>query len=317
MAQVPHIPAWKRLGLKLKYAQEDVSESVPASATNKASGKAKADGANGTTKSKNRHLNGHSSPPLTSNGSMPHINGHNDGSPPAKKQKRVSFSADTKLLDGDGDGVSTARHAIPSELANASSLDNKSQNMLDYLHQYYNEHSSWKFQKNREVWILKHALSTEDIPTKDYGLALAQYVYGLKSEGARKRLGEEAKEKLLLTSTTETGEQESSTEDQGEQLKRLRETLVSFPENTTSLSDDESHHHHPALATLSRPLLILTALYPHGDDSATARRANSTAATAVENMEMKTQTEASSLPSKPASAETARNKKRKNRTTLE
>ncbi|RMZ86792.1 hypothetical protein DV736_g5981, partial [Chaetothyriales sp. CBS 134916] len=190
MAQALHTPAWKRLGLKLKYAKEDAPENTLASVTNNGFRKTKADGTNGITKSKNGHLNGRSSPP-TSNGSVPHINGHIDGPPPTKKQKRVSFSADTKLLDGD-----------------------------DYLHQYYNEHSSWKFQKNREVWILKHALSTEDIPTKDYGLALAQYVYGLKSEGARKRLTEEAEEKRLLTSTMVTGEQESSIEYQGEQLKR-------------------------------------------------------------------------------------------------
>ncbi|RMD40901.1 hypothetical protein DV735_g4230, partial [Chaetothyriales sp. CBS 134920] len=209
MAQAAHVPAWKRH----KYGREDPIKSDDPNT-------------NGITKPKQKakrsDLNGHHSPPRTSNGTTAHTNGHRDGPPPAKKQKRVSFSPDTKLLDGDGDGASTARHAIPSELANANNgssstaktntgrksknadaavvptpapaskppkpakkakmtqtppSKHKSQQMLDYLSRYYISHSSWKFQKNREVWILKHALSTEDIDTGEYGLALAQYVF--------------------------------------------------------------------------------------------------------------------------------------------
>ncbi|RMZ84384.1 hypothetical protein DV738_g612, partial [Chaetothyriales sp. CBS 135597] len=261
MAQASgHVPAWKRLGLKLKYAKEEVldSDSPPVNRPHTA----KSDETNGISKpkpkskSKKSDLNGHSSPPApTSNGSVaPTLNGHrDDGPPPAKKQKRVSFSPDTKLLDGDGEGASTARHAVaPSELANGGPSSSsttppskhKSQKMLDYLHLYYNEHANWKFQKNREVWILKHALSTEAIGTKEYGLALAQYV-----------------------------------NDQAAQ------------QQTNNV-----------LAVLSRPLLILAALYPDRDSYRPARR--------------ETPPAQNGDSSKRTAAETAKSKKKKNRTVV-
>jgi 20S proteasome subunit alpha 1 len=59
--------------------------------------------------------------------------------------------------------------------------------VLSYLRQYYEDRSSWKFQKNRETHLLKHILSLEQLPSR-YNRALLAYLQGLKSEGARQRL---------------------------------------------------------------------------------------------------------------------------------
>lgn len=63
----------------------------------------------------------------------------------------------------------------------------KSKDALDYLDQYQSSRSTWKFNKNREVWLLKHALSKSDIPSS-YESALFEYLSGMKSENARARL---------------------------------------------------------------------------------------------------------------------------------
>ena len=68
-----------------------------------------------------------------------------------------------------------------------SEIPHKSRDVLEYLNLYHKSRTSWKFQKNREVWILKHILSTEAIPPS-FNLPLASYIHGLKSERAKTRL---------------------------------------------------------------------------------------------------------------------------------
>lgn len=213
-----HVPAWKRLGLKLKYAKE-TGEPLP-SRPSKVNGRPRSPPpavrpvTNSEPPSKKRRL----SPALKQDNAS-------TSPPPSKPERHVSFSADTKLVDGD-----TARSTLPSEAQDflnspeylielqkmeqpkpkpqtsngtstksstsinpSNSTKTKSTNSLDYLTQYHETHDSWSFNKNREVWILKHALSTDDIPT-EYSLSLALYVHGIKSPNARSRLQTECVE---------------------------------------------------------------------------------------------------------------------------
>ncbi|KAK5192321.1 hypothetical protein LTR72_007312 [Exophiala xenobiotica] len=210
--QQPVIPAWKRLGLKLKYADEvfeptgklngdggvitspksvkpnsrkeaqQVSDEPPRKKRKASTGSDEVGQA--------RLTNGAD----TSNGKPSEVD-------KKKLKKRVSFSADVKL-DTEMSGRTTPVEAedspagVPATKRKkektkkgraASNAQQPSNPALEYLSQYHTARSTWKFNKNREIWILKHALSEADIP-KSYDVALARYVHGLKGAGARDRL---------------------------------------------------------------------------------------------------------------------------------
>jgi len=135
--------------------------------------------------------------------------------PVAKKlKKRVSFSTDTKPPEEDSDAKDATEqqqtspqtsdrrdHPVPKKKRgkNAPStlaIPRKSKDALDYLDQFYHNYESWKFNKNREIWIFKHVLSATDIPSS-YNLSLARYVHGLKSQGARSRLIDRCRSALV------------------------------------------------------------------------------------------------------------------------
>lgn len=72
---------------------------------------------------------------------------------------------------------------------------------LEYLSQHHEHRDSWKFNKNRDVWILGHAQDVEAIP-RSCDLALAGYVHGLPEQAAsRSRLLLECKTNLESTAT--------------------------------------------------------------------------------------------------------------------
>ncbi|KIW69430.1 hypothetical protein PV04_05307 [Phialophora macrospora] len=205
------IPAWKRLGLKLKHAQE-VPETSPRNAKVTAENQAtslssKAPDPNTIeppkkkrkTDSKPNGIREHSS--ITSNASQ-NATGNNGVSSERTLKKQVSFSADTKdafaTTNGDlAHGESTIGKAQTSPAGKKAKkktakkseplLDPKANTALDYLTQYNIARPSWKFNKNRETWILKHIFSESDIP-RDYDIALSRYIHGLKGAGARERL---------------------------------------------------------------------------------------------------------------------------------
>ena len=181
-----HIPAWKRLGLKLKYAKETTTDAVEA---------------NGTEQhpKKKRRVEAESSSSIEAPKAAKKsrtVNG-DAASDHRKAKKQVSFTSDTKETDGD-----TAVSIIPSEQVeevlqpkkkvkqakpSTQPSETKSQGVLDYLTDYYRSNSTWKFNKNRETWILKNACDVEKIPVA-YNVMLAQYINGIKSQNTRTRL---------------------------------------------------------------------------------------------------------------------------------
>src|SRR5271167_1663194 len=105
--QPQHVPAWKRLGLRLKYAKDPL-DTIPASTSTKTAG----------TRGHGRVLmaeTGSASPNATkrrrtmSSTATPNIDGTDSTvlSPSLKRtsnsglRKKVSFTAETKQLDGD------------------------------------------------------------------------------------------------------------------------------------------------------------------------------------------------------------------------
>lgn len=233
------VPAWKRLGLKLKYAQDN---SDPTSTSGNGDGQTNEIQ---ERPAKRQRVNLED----TSNGT-PITNGTQKRSKEPKtkvqsksqatdlpvhllkRKKSVTFTNDTKDEDGDsrttidfpaGSPGSTpkkrAKPDHPDEAANPSiksnvaankvkkkssverkaarkALKDKSEPSLVYLAQHRGDRSSWKFNKNRDVWILSNALKAESIPS-DHLLALAGYVRGLpRNAGARTRLVKECQDAL-------------------------------------------------------------------------------------------------------------------------
>ena len=229
------VPAWKRLGLKLKYAQD---KPLDTSMTNEAH-----TGLGQERPVKRQRLNLADSPNVeksTNGTSKPSEASKQSGKahsssqakesvPQLKRKKSVTFTNDTKDEDGDtrttidfpaGSPGSTPKKQatevidVASPSANSSvknkvkkkssaerkaarnALKDKSEPSLEYLSQHRTNRNAWKFNKNRDVWILSNALKTDSIPSS-HSLALAGYVRGLpRNAGSRTRLVKECQEAL-------------------------------------------------------------------------------------------------------------------------
>ncbi|GKZ31611.1 hypothetical protein AbraIFM66950_000247 [Aspergillus brasiliensis] len=218
--QQQHIPAWKKMGLKLKNAKDTVEET---GAKRGEVDKKQQD----RKKSKKRRLEDDDDEGKEVK--------EDDAEKKKKKKKRVSFSADAKKLDGDaedqeeeqeqeqeqdqmkvdadaeGDGDKADDEGEGKKKKKEKKKKSKKQDgsndasststtprihetpILSYLSLYHKHRSAWKFQKNRETHLFKHVLSLEQVPTL-YNAALLAYLQGLKSEGAKLRLRQIAEE---------------------------------------------------------------------------------------------------------------------------
>lgn len=254
----PRVPAWKRLGLKLKYAQEKGEDALALpnphqSVSNGVITAATLPGqvdkyATIDPPSKKRRLEGQVSTQASdiANGLKRSSSLKGVGS---NVRKSVSFTPETKEDDGESSNfmqdkwdeearndqindflareaenaaaiaspqillagappdiseqASNARkpkrekrekkdrrdpqQAILQVASSQSQFSGKSKDALEYLQQYKSSRATWKFNKNREVWLLKHILSKSDIPSS-YESALFDYLVGMKSENAKARL---------------------------------------------------------------------------------------------------------------------------------
>lgn len=249
---VTHVPAWKRLGLKLKYANESTNKNLSERQSKQTSepydiaqGSQKSSRTDAEPSSKRRrtearidsnrtsHGNHHSrqSKAATNGSENPSsIRDDSDNLRNAeleKRKKRVSFSADTKIIEGDLvlNGSITPLNSVPTNTKNKDPAAGKKQKrvgnrakpatstkfkvILDYLNQFHYERPDWKFRKNRESWILKHALSTNDIPN-EYNLPLAHYIGSSQSQGGMTRLANQCHEALAVS--TENKDEDGGSE---------------------------------------------------------------------------------------------------------
>lgn len=321
--QTDRIPAWKRLGLKLKYAKEDENAAGldsglssnalkrPTSGTHPLPGRGDSES---TPATKKRRIQPCENDPIQSNGNLSQ---RTDPSPKPRGnslKKSVSFTPETKLEDGDStktlhaswaesdedyysrkaaehDAAEAAEAAetafatsshlgTPNRISNskskvATSLDapRKSKDALDYLNLYHNSRASWKFSKNREVWILRHSLSTEAIPSS-FNLALAVYIHGLKSDRAKLRLLSECQEILEKgESTSPINDSDESTLDsmedpkrreayQDDAIRRFKRSLEDHVNLEQRKADEEDQEYQRWLSRKRRAELLLWAVTP-------------------------------------------------------
>ena len=248
-SKVQHVPRWKQLGLKLKSGPESPQNFSFSNHSGPTIGSQTNGHAASTTElpqRKKRRVDVSTVAPSGADSkqtdqSRGHVNKKSD----LKKsdlKKRVSFTADTKPPDGAPDDDITKEPSSsnqpertspsakeskgrlkPAKQMKAKKLSQesprKSADALDYLRLYRDDRATWKFNKNREIWILKHALSVKDIPT-EYESALLDYIRGLQSSGARSRLKEQCLEAQATGDTPMTNESDQNdTEDSKEEPK--------------------------------------------------------------------------------------------------
>jgi len=313
-----HMPAWKRLGLKLKYANDDNPTNAiksqrdqilastearyrPSELSQRPAKRQRLDDparTNKTSTPEQAHARSDQRPPAQRNGVQ---SARTEGLPASSKQstkrrKSVMFTDDTKFEDGDSritidfpagspgqtpkkakildvDVVQTDTMGSPSPVTAADGgappkkrskaktgkiskrkqrqIEDKSSPALEYLHQHRYDRDSWKFNKNREVWILKRALNSDTIPNS-HALPLAGYVRGLPQQAAsRTRLVKECREALV----------EARLESDGNEQDRIRlNDILSNTKSNETETDLFLQHH-------SRPAVLLWALGERTDSS--------------------------------------------------
>jgi hypothetical protein len=309
------IPAWKRLGLKLKNAKEiqggivaptdgaslkELKRSLPDTHLALAS-ELWESWVEPVTK--RRRLGSDTTESVRSNGSLNRTSNVVSTSQSAKLKKRVSFTAETKLEDGGKELIADWEHddyayyeqkaadndakealRVASDIQNKphkssthpqkpSDIPRKSKDALEYLNSYCRSRRSWKFNKNREVWILRHILSSDDIPTS-FDIALASYVHGLGSRQARLRLLNQCQEALGKQvpeepPRDETGSDSGYMEDPNRRkayhddaVKRFKRSLEDHLDHEQRKADEDDPDYQRWLSRRRRVELLLWAVTP-------------------------------------------------------
>lgn len=117
---------------------------------------------------------------------------------------------------------------------------------LTYLLTYHTARETWKFEKSKQNWILRHAFDAARIPEEEYGEALKSYIAGLQSAAARDRLLGEANEVVKRGKDTISKDGEKiDAADQKINVTRAKLVLAALghgdddEEDSSSSSDDE------------------------------------------------------------------------------
>ncbi|KAK2733063.1 hypothetical protein FQN57_002324 [Myotisia sp. PD_48] len=240
LTTTPHIPAWKKLGLRLKSADDPPKQDVDTSSTPNVEKKTKkrkpetreshksSEDAEGdqkhqdsvqSPKMKRKKSDALAKQSLATKQEQPQKN--------KSPKKSVSFASDTKTEDAistheltldpedDPDAAANKRAAkrrkreerskrpsVPQSTLEIPAISNPT---LAYLSTYQHSRSEWKFQKNRETAVLKYALSVDRIP-QIYDAALSTYLSNLKGEAGKQRLMEASKEAIVKDDEDEKDE---------------------------------------------------------------------------------------------------------------
>lgn len=194
------VPAWKRLGLKLKGANSDGSPaatiSQPATATNSAPPLGRfahhqqrsnfnADGQYGTPAFNKRKQFPSGSYP-TSDNKRPRW----DDSDFTPSKKSVSFSQDTKKAAPKKPKPAKKKKKPSKPLPTSQPHDLTPS--LEYLRTWREARDAWKFNKNHQTLLLKYMFKAEALPAADID-TFYLYISDIKG-GSRTRLIEQAEE---------------------------------------------------------------------------------------------------------------------------
>lgn len=186
-APAQRVPAWKRLGLKLKGPAS--GESPIASS---------ADTANPTDRPHAARVNGSPASVLkrkpvdvTTQTQTPSKRARIQDQTSASR-KFVAFADDTKPAAAKKPKKDKPKKKKPTKAAAAPQPDTNLEPSLAYLRQWHTDRASWKFNKNHQTLLIKYLFDADKVPSTDIPL-FYQYIRDLKGF-VRTRLRETAEE---------------------------------------------------------------------------------------------------------------------------
>lgn len=185
-APAQRVPAWKRLGLKLKGPASGESPIATS-----------ADTANPTDRPHAARVNGSPASVLkrkpvdvTTQTQTPSKRARIQDQTPASR-KSVAFADDTKPAAAKKPKKDKPKKK-PTKAAAAPQPDTNLEPSLAYLRQWHTDRASWKFNKNHQTLLIKYLFDADKVPSTDIPL-FYQYIRDLKGF-VRTRLRETAEE---------------------------------------------------------------------------------------------------------------------------
>ncbi|KAE9965509.1 hypothetical protein BLS_007608 [Venturia inaequalis] len=208
MASTPFVPAWKRLGLKLKGSPASTPIESPAPASEIPS----------RTKRKIDTVTDHdqnSTPSLKRKKSVSFTTEATTPSKPVTQQTPAPTKSFTPLITPQPEAPQTS--STPS--SKPTTKDRKprkkeiqakteeTERYISYLQQFHSAREEWHFNKGRQTALLKNIFNVFRVP-EEHDDALVAYLTGLQGQAARDRLTETANE--ILKSTKDTVESDDT-----------------------------------------------------------------------------------------------------------
>ncbi|KAK3996662.1 hypothetical protein QBC44DRAFT_204067, partial [Cladorrhinum sp. PSN332] len=232
------VPAWKRLGLKLKGASDDSSAPAPAPTPTPSNvGQARINGSPASALKRKLPLSQTSYNSNNNYAQTPNkrLRGGDDQTP-GSQRKSVSFSADTKTTSVELAAKKAKKPKKPKKEP-APKAETNLEPSLEYLRQWHNSRDSWKFNKNHQTLLIKYLFGDEaKIPSADIPI-FYQYIRDLKG-GVRTRLREQAAEVSKKDMDQGAGGFPASTKDKEAKQAQYEEVISRFLQDLSSSSND-------------------------------------------------------------------------------
>ncbi|KAH6627192.1 hypothetical protein B0J18DRAFT_426746 [Chaetomium sp. MPI-SDFR-AT-0129] len=247
-----HVPAWKRLGLKLKGPAS--AEAIPSSGSPNARAKPSAQvpnpysNAHAHAHAQNGRVNGSPASALKRKqpGSAPAPNAALSAQTPSKKQRKdngsapdqatiatpsslkksVSFSDGTKSGDKAKKNKPKTKAKKAKKAAEAAQADFSLEPSLVYLRQWHTARDSWKFNKNHQTLLIKYLFDGDKIPSTDVPI-FYQYIRDLKGF-VRTRLRETATDIQHKDMEAGAGAFPAALKDKETKQKEYEDTIARF-----------------------------------------------------------------------------------------
>ncbi|KAK3296710.1 uncharacterized protein B0H64DRAFT_390121 [Chaetomium fimeti] len=233
-----HVPAWKRLGLKLKGPSS--GEAIPSSAGPNSRVKPSAQTpnahqtrANGSPASAlKRKLPTSASTSNAVNAQTPNKKPRRENQSaaepetPSSLRKSVSFADDTKDSAKEKAGPKKAKSKKAKKASNATKSDFSLEPSLSYIRQWHTARDSWKFNKNHQTLLIKYLFDEDKVPSADIPI-FYQYIRDLKGF-VRTRLRETAAETKKKDMEAGAGAFPATLKDKETKQKEYEETISRF-----------------------------------------------------------------------------------------
>jgi hypothetical protein len=233
-----HVPAWKRLGLKLKGPASGEAIPSPGGANARAKPAAQVPNAhqarvNGSPASAlKRKLPSSASTPNDAASATPNKKPRRgdqsaaDQGTPSSLRKSVSFADDTKASAKDKPEKKKAKKKKTPKASDAPKADFSLEPSLIYIRQWHTDRASWKFNKNHQTLLIKYLFDGDKVPSADIPI-FYQYIRDLKGF-VRTRLRETAAEIKQKDMDAGAGAFPAALKDKETKQKEYEETISRF-----------------------------------------------------------------------------------------